>query len=57
MITIVEFQKNDVKYINDFLKLPIILYSKEELMEDKTSVKSILKENHVLNKYFKICGS
>ena len=53
MIEVVEFQFEE-KYIKDFLKLPQLLYGKDDLMEDKKSVEEILRENHILSKYFKI---
>ena len=54
MLEIIEFQKDEQKYINDFLKLPRVLYTSKELMEDRNMVKDILEEKHVLNKYYKI---
>ena len=53
MIEVVEF-KGEEKYIKDFLRLPLKLYSKENLMEDRNNTLKILKEEHVLSKYFKV---
>ena len=53
MIEAIEF-KYDEKYIKDFLKLPQLLYGKDDLMEDKKSVEEILRERHILSKYFEI---
>ena len=46
----VQFQY-EKKYVNDFLKLPKLLYSKEDNMENPKEIKSILLGNHVLLKY------
>ena len=46
------FQKEE-KYINEFLKLPKLLYDKKEIMQNEEVEKQILLEKHVLNKYFK----
>lgn len=40
--------------INDFLKLPEKLYSKETNMENKKEVELLLKDEHTLSKYFKL---
>ena len=53
MISVISFT-NENKYVNDFLKLPKMLYTKKDLMEDRNDTKNILLEKHVLSKYFKI---
>lgn len=53
MINVIKFDF-EKKYINDFLKLPKLLYSKDDLMEDRKSTLEILNETHVLSKYFKV---
>ena len=50
---IVEFN-NEKKYVNDFLRLPKMLYSIEDNMENSEEIKKLLLGKHSLNKYFKL---
>ena len=52
MYNAIIFNKEE-KYINDFLILPRILYSKKEIMQNEIDERKIIEEIHVLNKYFK----
>ena len=52
MYKTVLFEKQE-KYINDFLFLPKILYSKNEIMQNEQEERKIIEETHILNKYFK----
>ena len=47
----VRFKDNE-KYIKDFISLPKKLYDDKYNMEDKEMIKSLLKGEHPLNKYF-----
>ena len=53
MTELVRFDK-EAKYIKDFIKLPSMIYSAEDNMEDPSTMRSILEETHPLSKYFKI---
>lgn len=46
-----EYEK---KYIKDFIKLPKILYTKKDNMEDSDTIKTLLLDKHPLSKYFKL---
>ncbi|PKM52659.1 MAG: hypothetical protein CVV02_00555 [Firmicutes bacterium HGW-Firmicutes-7] len=50
-IKIVLFNKEE-KYVNDFLALPMSLYSKENIMQNKEEERSLLLSQHPLSKYF-----
>lgn len=50
---IVKFEKEE-KYINDFLSLPIKLYSKKDIMQNEEVERNILLEKHILSKYFNV---
>lgn len=45
---------NEEKYIKDFLSIVDKLYTKEDNMEDKDTIKSILNNTHPLSKYFNL---
>ena len=45
---------NEKRYINDFLKLPKMLYGSRENTEDSKNVKRILSGEHQLCKYFEL---
>ena len=45
---------DEEKYIRDFLKLPTMLYSSKENMEDPDSMRSILNGTHPLSSYFSL---
>ena len=49
----IRFDKED-KYIKDFIDLPKKLYTKKDNMEDSSTIKSLLLEEHPLSKYFKL---
>jgi len=49
----IKFEKQ-VKYIDDFIKLPRKLYTKEDNMEDSDTILDILCGKHPLSKYFKL---
>ena len=49
----IKFDKEN-NYIEDFLKIVDKLYTKEDNMEDKDSIRSLLNETHPLSKYFKL---
>ena len=42
------------EYIKDFIKLPKMLYTKKDNMEDPKMIKKILLDQHPLSKYFKL---
>ncbi|MCR5835549.1 MAG: hypothetical protein K6G88_03495 [Lachnospiraceae bacterium] len=44
--------KNEKKYVNDFINLPVKLYGKDDNMESPGTVKQLLLGNHPLSKYF-----
>ena len=46
--------ENEKKYIRDFVKLPKILYSSNENMENPDTMKKILLGKHPLSNYFKL---
>lgn len=46
--------KTEPIYINEFIKLPKILYDKKTLTEDESEIKKFLTNTHVLSKYFKL---
>lgn len=48
---LVRFDK-EAQYIKDFVKLPQMIYSSSDNMEDPSSMKAILEESHPLSKYF-----
>ncbi len=48
---LIQFTKEE-NYINDFLKLPKKLYTKKDNMEDSSTMKSLLLENHPLSNDF-----
>ena len=50
---LVRFDK-EANYIKDFVKLPSMIYSSDENMEDPSTMKTILEEQHPLSKYFKL---
>ncbi len=43
---------NEEKYIKDFVRLPKMLYSKSDNMEDAEDMQALLKGEHPLSKYF-----
>ena len=45
---------NEKNYINDFIDLPKKLYNKKNNMEDSTTIKKLLLNEHPLSKYFKL---
>lgn len=49
----IQFKKEPI-YIDEFLKLPNILYDKSTNTEDPNTVKKLLTEKHPLSKYFKL---
>ena len=53
MIKIVKFE-NEKAYIEDFLKLPGILYDKKTIMQNKAEEESLLNGTHPLSRYFKL---
>lgn len=53
MLNIIQFDKEQ-QYINDFLSLPGLIYTKKEIVQNYNLEKQILLEKHVLNKYFSI---
>lgn len=53
MLKIQKFDKED-KFIKDFLKLPVMIYSSSDNMEDKDSMRAILEDRHPLSKYFRL---
>ncbi|MDR0964312.1 MAG: hypothetical protein LBM60_06825 [Clostridium sp.] len=52
MFQAIEFQSEE-KYINDFLRLPKLLYDKSTYTQNETQERQILEETHVLCKYCK----
>ena len=50
---LVRFDK-ETQYIKDFVKLPQMIYSSNDNMEDPDTMKMILEERHPLSKYFKL---
>lgn len=50
---IVEFT-NEEKYINDFISIPLKLYTKEDNMEDSNYIRDLLLERNPLSSYFKL---
>ena len=44
--------ENERKYVRDFLKLPKMLYGKEDNMENPNEILSLLQGTHPLSKYF-----
>ena len=53
MPELIRFDKEE-KYIKDFVKLPAMIYSASDNMEDPGTMREILEERHPLSKYFKI---
>jgi hypothetical protein len=53
MIKVVEFEQ-ETKYIEEFLRLPSILYDKKTITQNYEEEKSLLLDKHVLSKYFKL---
>lgn len=51
MYKIVEFNDQD-KYINEFINLSHKLYSEDEIMQNDIELKQLLKNEHILCKYF-----
>lgn len=51
MYKIIEFNNED-KYINEFINLSHKLYSECEIMQNDVELKKILKNEHILSKYF-----
>ena len=50
---LIRFDK-ETQYIKDFVKLPQMIYSSSDNMEDPDTMKMILEERHPLSKYFKL---
>ena len=51
MYQIIEFNDQD-KYINEFINLSHKLYSEYEIMQNDAELKQLLKNEHILSKYF-----
>ncbi|URZ17445.1 hypothetical protein [Clostridium felsineum] len=51
MYRVVKFNEED-KYINDFLKLPKLIYSKKEMVQNESEERALLLSKHILSKYF-----
>lgn len=51
MFDIIQFDKEE-QYVNDFLSLPSLIYTKKEITQNYNLEKQILLEQHVLSKYF-----
>lgn len=53
MYRVIRFNVEE-KWINKFISLPKVIYSKKEIMQNEKEELEILKDNHVLSKYFKV---
>lgn len=53
MVKVIRFT-DEAKYIDDFLKLPKLLYSKKTLVQNEKEEKELLLSHHVLSKYFEL---
>jgi len=53
MYKVIKFEK-ETEYIEKFLDLPIKIYSKKEIMQNRNEEMEILTETHVLSRYFQI---
>lgn len=51
MYKLIEFDKQD-KYINEFINLSHKLYSEHEIMQNDLELEQLLRDKHVLSKYF-----
>jgi hypothetical protein len=51
MVEVIQFNSEE-NYINDFLKLPKVLYSKKTIVQNEKEERELLLSTHVLSKYF-----